>query len=120
VPKIYSNSPIQASNADIPFLVNACIIGQPPKEITLSDEKTFTESDTHLHFAKQYNGRIWELLDKPDRTSEENKMMLDYAHASLAHWHVAGTAIHHQRGEWMIARDIFFADFNGGAWYGVK
>jgi len=160
----------------------------------MSDEKTFTESEAHLYFAKQYNGKTWELLDKPDRTSEENEMMLDYAHASLAHWRVAGTAVHHQRGEWMIARvytvlgngeqahrharrvadlteshrselsdfdfafayeglarayalngekveakkiigmaqkageaiadkedrDIFFADFNGGAWYGVK
>jgi len=48
----------------------------------MSDEKTFTESEAHLYFAKQYNGKTWELLDKPDRTSEENEMMLDYAHAS--------------------------------------
>ena len=160
----------------------------------MSDEKTFTESEAHLHFAKQYNGKTWGLLDKPDRTSEENEMMLDYAHASLAHWRVVGTAVHQQRGEWMIARvhtllengepalrharrvaelteshksemsdfdfafayeslarayalngekveakkiigmaqkageaiadkedrDIFFTDFNGGAWYGIK
>jgi hypothetical protein len=160
----------------------------------MSDEKTFTEAEAHLHFAKQYNGKTWDLLDKPDRTKDEDERMLDYAHASLAHWRVAGTAVHHQRGEWMIARvhtalgnggqalrharrvadltdshksemsdfdfafayeclarayalngekaeaekiiglaqkageaiadkedrDIFFADFNGGAWYGVK
>ena len=70
----------------------------------MPDEKTFTESDAHLLFAKQYNGKTWHLLDKPDRTPEENEIMLDYAHASLAHWRVAGTGVHHQRGEWMIAR----------------
>jgi len=70
----------------------------------MPDEKTFTESEAHLHFAKQYNGKTWGLLDKPDRTPEENETMLDFAHASLAHWRVAGTAVHQQRGEWMIAR----------------
>jgi hypothetical protein len=30
--------------------------------------------------------------------------MLDFAHASLAHWRTAGGAVRHQRGEWMLAR----------------
>ena len=70
----------------------------------MSDEKTFSESEAHLHFAKRYNGMTWELLNKPERTAEENERMLDYAHASLAQWRVAGTGVNHQRGEWLIGR----------------
>jgi hypothetical protein len=58
VPKIYSNSRVQASNADILFFFNACIIGQPSKETNMPDEKTFTESEAHLHFA-DFNGGTW-------------------------------------------------------------
>ena len=70
----------------------------------MPDEKTFAEDEAHLYFAKQYNMKTWELLDKPTRTPEEDELLLDYAHASLAHWRVVGTDVNHHRGEWMIAR----------------
>ena len=70
----------------------------------MSEEKSFTEAEAQLHFAKGYNGKTWELLDKPDRTQDENELLVDYAHASLAHWRVAGTGAHLQRGVWMLAR----------------
>lgn len=70
----------------------------------MPDEKTFTESEAHLFFAKRYHGKTWELFDKKERTREEDELMLDYAHASLAHWRVAGTAVNAQRGEWVISR----------------
>jgi len=66
-------------------------------------EETFTEAEAHLHFAKQYNGKIWDLLEKPERTREDDELLVDYAHASLAHWRVAGTEVHLQRGAWMLA-----------------
>ena len=67
-------------------------------------EKVFTESEAHLFFAKRYNGMTWELFDKKERAPEENERMLDYAHASLAHWRVAGKGVNVQRGEWLISR----------------
>ena len=70
----------------------------------MSEEKTFTETEAQLHFAKQFNGKTWELLDKHERNREEKEMLLDYAHASLAHWRVAGTGVNLQRGVWMLAR----------------
>jgi len=70
----------------------------------VTDEKTFTESEAHLFFAKRYNGMTWELFAKADRTPEDSEKMLDYAHTSQAHWRAAGTGVHHQRGEWVIAR----------------
>lgn len=69
----------------------------------MKEEKTFTEAEAQRHFAVQFNTKTWELLDQNQRTPEENELMVDYAHASLAHWRVAGTGLHHQRGEWMLA-----------------
>jgi hypothetical protein len=70
----------------------------------MSDEKKYSEADVHRFFAKQYHGKTWELLDKPERTAVENECLADYAHTSLAHWRVAGTAVHYQRGTWLLAR----------------
>jgi hypothetical protein len=68
------------------------------------DDATFSEAEAHLRFAKQYNLKTWALLDQPSRTRDEEEVMLDYAHASLAHWREVGTVVNHQRGEWMISR----------------
>ena len=70
----------------------------------MPEEKTFTESEAQLHFAKQFYNKTWKLLDKQERTQEENELLVDYAHASLAHWRVAGTGVNLQRGAWMLAR----------------
>ena len=29
----------------------------------MSEDKTYTEAEAQLHFAKQFNGKTWELLD---------------------------------------------------------
>lgn len=70
----------------------------------MADEKRYTLEDSHLQFAKQANGRVWQLLNKQDRTPQEAEEMLHAAHASLFHWLQAGTGVNHQRGEWMISR----------------
>jgi len=70
----------------------------------MSEEHTFTKSEAHLHFAKGFNGKTWELLDKGERTQEENELLVDYAHASLAHWRAVGTGVNLQRGVWLLAR----------------
>jgi hypothetical protein len=70
----------------------------------MAEEKTFTLTQAHYHFAVDFHGKTWELLDKADRTREEDERMLDFAHASLAHWRTAGGAVRHQRGEWMLSR----------------
>jgi hypothetical protein len=70
----------------------------------VSEKETFTEAEAQLHFAKRFNGKTWELLDKQERTQEEDELLVDYAHASLAHWRSAGTGVHLQRGAWILAR----------------
>ena len=70
----------------------------------MSDDKKFTMSEAELEFAKKINGRVWELLEKPDRSMAEDWEMLHASHASLYHWLQVGTGLHHQRGEWLVSR----------------
>ena len=70
----------------------------------MTEEKKYTESEAHRFFAIHYNGKTWDLLEKPDRTKEEDELMVYTAFASCCHWLKAGTGVNHQRGEWMIAR----------------
>jgi len=61
------------------------------------------ERQQHEHFGKKANGETWQLLEKTDRTPEEDERMVVAAHASYYHWLHAGTDVHRQRGEWMLA-----------------
>lgn len=67
------------------------------------DQPRYTLEEAHKEFAKLSNGQVWKLLEKTDRSPEENEEMEQAAFASLYHWSYAGTETHHQRGEWMIA-----------------
>lgn len=67
------------------------------------DEKRLTLEEAHKHFAQATNGRVWELLQKRDRSQAENDEMVHAAHACAYHWKFAGTAVHQQRGEWLIS-----------------
>jgi tetratricopeptide (TPR) repeat protein len=70
----------------------------------VSQPERYTEAEAQRFFAIQFNGKTWDLLDKPDRTREEDELMIHSAHASCRHWLEVGTGLHHQRGEWLIAR----------------
>lgn len=69
----------------------------------MDETKTYTLDEAHKVFAQSTNGRVWELLQKPNRSPTENDEMLHAAHACAYHWKFAGTAVHQQRGEWLIS-----------------
>lgn len=48
--------------------------------------------------------RTWELMDKPDRSAEEDEEMLMTTFASGYHWSRVGTPVNFGRSEWQIAR----------------
>jgi len=62
------------------------------------------EAKTHREFGVELFNYVWDLLDKPERTREEDDAMLNAAHASRYHWENAGTSLNVARGEWQIAR----------------
>lgn len=65
--------------------------------------KTYTIEESHQLFAKTLNGKVWELLQKTQRSKSEDELMICAAHASCYHWLSVGTGLHHQRAEWLIA-----------------
>ena len=40
----------------------------------------------HHHFASYCFNQAWNLIDKPDRSPQENEEMINLSHASLWHW----------------------------------
>ena len=65
--------------------------------------KTYTLDEAHKYFAQSINGRVWELLQQPERSQADNDEMLYAAYACTYHWKFVGTAVHQQRGEWLIS-----------------
>ena len=69
----------------------------------MSAAERYTLEEAQKEFAKRTNGQVWKLLEKTDRTPAEEVEIECAAFASLYHWLQAGTGVHHQRGEWLIA-----------------
>ncbi len=66
-----------------------------------------TESINHRAVGIELFNQTWALMDKPDRTVEENDAMLHMAHASAHHWRAEGTgatANNLARSEWQVSR----------------
>jgi hypothetical protein len=70
----------------------------------MSEEKKYTEQEAHKKFAIDLFNFTWSLIDKKDRTKEEEDKMVHAAHASRFHWGEIGTPVHFERGEWQISR----------------
>ena len=69
----------------------------------MSKEKPPSREE-HKKFAVALFNLTWSLLDKKDRTREENDKMVHAAHASRFHWGEIGTPLEFERGEWQISR----------------
>jgi hypothetical protein len=50
-----------------------------------------------------FNG-VWRLMEKEDRTVEDDDLMLHMTHASRYHWGQVGTVENVSRGEWQCSR----------------
>jgi hypothetical protein len=48
--------------------------------------------------------QVWELIEQPDRTRDDDDRMLHMAHASRHHWGAVGTVANVARGEWQCSR----------------
>ena len=60
--------------------------------------------EQHKAFAVECFNLVWGLLDKADRTAEDDERMVHAAHASRFHWGEIGTPLEFARGEWQISR----------------
>lgn len=63
----------------------------------------FTKEENKRFAVAMFN-LTWSLLDKKDRTQEDDDKMIHAAHASRFHWGEIGTPLEFERGEWQISR----------------
>jgi hypothetical protein len=64
----------------------------------------FTKDEWHRKQAVENFNKTWDLIEKKERTKEEDFEMIHTAHASRFHWGLAGTPLNYARGEWQISR----------------
>jgi len=69
----------------------------------MSEEK-LRENEFHEKIAKSLFNQTWNLIEKKDRTEEEDFEMVHSTHASSYHWSKIGKPINFQRGEWQVSR----------------
>ena len=62
------------------------------------------EQEFHETVAKETFNLVWDLLDKKDRTKDDELQMIHAAHASRFHWGKIGEPLQFERGEWQISR----------------
>jgi DNA-binding transcriptional MerR regulator len=77
-----------------------------PEEYAVPDTVTATELDpaTQRAIAVSLFNRVWELLEKTDRTPVDDEELVNAAHASRYHWTPIGTAKERSIGDWQISR----------------
>jgi DNA-binding transcriptional MerR regulator len=80
---------------------------QPPTEEHMPTQSTISselDPNTQKAFASALYNRVWELLEKPDRTAVDVDEMVNAAHASRYLWTAVGTAKQWAIGDWQVAR----------------
>lgn len=70
----------------------------------MPENTKYTELECHKKFAVDCFNYVWSLLEKTDRTTEEDDEMVHAAHASRFHWGKVGAPVNLARGEWQISR----------------
>jgi DNA-binding transcriptional MerR regulator len=62
------------------------------------------ERELHQHWGKTLFNDVWRLMEKEDRTPEEDAQMIHQAHASAYHWLQVGTPANFARSHWQCSR----------------
>jgi hypothetical protein len=59
---------------------------------------------THRQWGKQLFNHVWQLMERDNRTPDEDALMIHETHASLYHWMQGGEPANFARGEWQVSR----------------
>lgn len=75
--------------------------------VTTEPRPDLLDADAHRQLGADLFNHVWRLLEKPDRTPDDDALMAHAAHASVFHWTRANPPDIRQRqavGEWQCAR----------------
>lgn len=72
------------------------------------EKKLIVSEEMHKKIAIECHNSTWDLMEKDERSDEENDLMINMAHASLYHWMLVGQRINTVRGEWLLSRVYAF------------
>ena len=63
------------------------------------------ENNNNHYMGIEMNNQTWSLLDKKDRSEQDDVRMINYAKSSLYHWRKSDkyTIVNEQRGKWLIS-----------------
>ena len=61
-------------------------------------------SDQHRQCAKALFNSVWALLEQPERTKDQDDLMIHRVHAMMLHWLQVGEPVNFDRGEWQLSR----------------
>jgi DNA-binding transcriptional MerR regulator len=74
------------------------------KEIVLDTRAEALDPETERRLGADLFNKTWTLMEKEDRTPDEDDEMVHCAHASAYHWRQVGTAANRSRSEWQCSR----------------
>ncbi len=86
----------------------------------MSDVGKFLEQEVQRKLAAGLFNHTWDLLEKEDRTREEDDRMIHAAHASRFAWEDIGTPQNRAMGEWQVSRVYATLDRAEPALYHAK
>jgi hypothetical protein len=62
------------------------------------------EAETERQLGIDLFNSTWTLIEKPDRSADDDDELVHRAHASAYHWRQVGTAAQRARSEWLCSR----------------
>jgi DNA-binding transcriptional MerR regulator len=88
--------------------LNVALQGLQPlidgKETVMTTPAEALDRETHRRLGVDLFNKTWTLMEKENRTREDDDEMLHCAHASAYHWLQVGTAANRARSEWQCSR----------------
>ncbi|HTZ04510.1 MAG TPA: helix-turn-helix domain-containing protein [Gaiellaceae bacterium] len=74
------------------------------KETVLETRAEALDPETERRLGADLFNKTWTLMEKEDRTPDDDDEMVHCAHASAYHWRQVGTAANRSRSEWQCSR----------------
>ena len=74
------------------------------KEPVMNTKAETVDPETHRRLGVDLFNKAWTLMEKSDRTPEDDDELIHCAHASAYHWLQVGTQANRARSEWQCSR----------------